>query len=258
MYNGKELDTDFGLNWYHYGARFYDPSIARWSSVDPLAESMASWSSYNYTFNNPIRFIDPDGKSPEICIPCLAVAGALKDGVMEIGTQIALNGMNGEKWDKIDWADVRNETVKGFFTFGLGGNAKKLKLGIEIATEFANSAEDDFAGTENDQNIFDGNKSISDFVTEGIAGNVGNGAAAATSATLKRATTGDLLEELKQVNRELSNGRSIPGSAGDAERLKRGKAINSQLEGQINAADNAAKVVGELTEEKTKEKIKYP
>ena len=63
LYNGKELDTDFGLNWYYYGARLYDPSVARFISVDPLAESMSSWSPYNYTFNNPIKFIDPDGRS---------------------------------------------------------------------------------------------------------------------------------------------------------------------------------------------------
>ncbi len=54
----KELQTEAGLKWYDYGARFYDPQIGRWHVPDPLAEATPNLTPYRYGQNNPVRFVD--------------------------------------------------------------------------------------------------------------------------------------------------------------------------------------------------------
>ena len=57
-YNGKELDTKNGLNWYDYGARHYDAALGRWHVMDPLSEKYFSGSPYIYCGSNPVNRID--------------------------------------------------------------------------------------------------------------------------------------------------------------------------------------------------------
>ncbi|QJD95750.1 RHS repeat-associated core domain-containing protein [Mucilaginibacter robiniae] len=61
LYNKKELQDE--LNQYDYGARFYDPVIGRFSTIDRFAEKYAAMTPYQYGALNPIKNIDMNGDS---------------------------------------------------------------------------------------------------------------------------------------------------------------------------------------------------
>ena len=63
LFNAKEFDEETGL--YYYGARYYDPRVSLWISTDPKQESYFAFSSYVYCGNNPLIYIDPNGKEWE-------------------------------------------------------------------------------------------------------------------------------------------------------------------------------------------------
>ena len=57
-----EENDELGLNWLDFSARNYDPAIGRWMNLDPLADKNYFDSPYTFVHNNPLVYVDPDGK----------------------------------------------------------------------------------------------------------------------------------------------------------------------------------------------------
>jgi RHS repeat-associated protein len=92
LYNGKEFQAQFDLDWYDYGARMYDPALARFHSIDPKAEEFSSQSPYAYAANNPIIFIDQNGENPIKLINDLITYATIK-----IDKRMVKEGLNNKE-----------------------------------------------------------------------------------------------------------------------------------------------------------------
>jgi RHS repeat-associated protein len=94
-FNGKEQDAETGL--YYYGARYYEPNVAMWYGVDPMAEKYPNVGGYVYCHNSPVNLIDPDG---------------MDDYINEQGKKVYSDGrttnnirtLKNEDWERIQYS----------------------------------------------------------------------------------------------------------------------------------------------------------
>jgi RHS repeat-associated protein len=160
LFNAKELDEETGN--YFFGKRYYDPRISIWLSTDPLQEKYPHISTYAYTFQNPIKYVDPNGKEPiksqavslsELIRALASVrASSLEDIVSWYGgidnrwAAVARKGMLNERYvysKSWGWIDMRHFSAAAYGTdLLLASSNDILKRGeeTELAQERANNA----------------------------------------------------------------------------------------------------------------------
>ena len=156
-FTGQILDPESGL--YYYGARYYDPELARFISPDPIVPSPGdpqTLNRYSYVRNNPVKYIDPSGMSfwsaianffkgffrsiPALvtgilvgwaCVPCHIVVAGILGGIAAAVVNTAINGGN---WGQ----SIGMGAVLGGIIGGIGGDVFKGFGGGANASSWAN------------------------------------------------------------------------------------------------------------------------
>ena len=119
-YNGKELDTANGLNWYDYGARHYDAALGRWHVVDPLSEKDYFNSPYNYCSNNPIIRVDKDGKIWE-------TIWDIGNVLYDVGAAVVSHISGDHEKAKEHWVDAGVDAIATTVPFAPAGATKVVR-----------------------------------------------------------------------------------------------------------------------------------
>ena len=105
-----KMDKETGM--YYYGARYYDPRISIFVSVDPLAEEFPNYGGYVYTMNNPINLVDPTGMAPEESDGWI-IQTSKRDGNTLVTYDSSINNM--EEAKEKGYRDVEGVLETGYF-----------------------------------------------------------------------------------------------------------------------------------------------
>ena len=135
LFNAKEFDEETGL--YYYGARYYDPRLSLWLSIDPKEEKYSNVSTYCYVISNPLKYTDPTGMEIDMTKVRLAdeqlklstTQSVIKDLASQTGLQLSL-----DKDNKLQYA--KNDEGKPIVNKINNKKGKEIDAGSKTARNF--------------------------------------------------------------------------------------------------------------------------
>ncbi len=137
---GEVLQDEMDLNWLDYGARFYDPVLGRWHSVDPLAEKHPNQSPYLFCNGNPIIYMDPDGRDGVITI---------KGGQINITSNIYLYGAGATKAVAAQYqSDINSKWGGSYSAKSSNGTSFNVNVNVNVGLYEGKEKNDPFIITE--------------------------------------------------------------------------------------------------------------
>jgi RHS repeat-associated protein len=149
QFTGQRREASLGL--YDFGARFYDPYLGRFISPDtivPEPGNPQSFNRYSYVYNNPLRYVDPEGHFAILPLLVTGAVGALVGATVDVAKQLLVDQKD---WEEINWAEVGGAAAGGFVAgatlglapagasiwlmFGLGGLGSAAASQVQAVTQ---------------------------------------------------------------------------------------------------------------------------
>ena len=194
-----EREAELGFDMTKF--RMYDYTTGRFTSVDPLAEAggQEHLSTYQFGYNNPIRYNDPYGDCPS-CV------GAGIAALADIGIQLLEISLDDSKTiDDFSWSSVGVSAAAGTVGVGLVSKLSKAKTLVKLAVEVGTDA----AASAGTQLAKDGEVDLGDVGLDVFGGQtIGRVAGDALEGRFLKSGKGQRMQEMVNQQKNAARGKS--------------------------------------------------